>query len=142
MTSNNLVRFSPGVTPLHTLCGQVKVLLFIVTIILTISTFDCRILLAVTAVAAAALASLKPNWKIIWALMLVAMGLNTVNLILFYLFNPHIGCEFVGTCTELFRFTERLVMPAETLWYFAVRTLKVVAMFLVSLWLILSLIHI
>ena len=83
MTSNNLVRFSPGVTPLHTLCGQVKVLLFIVTIILTISTFDCRILLAVTAVAAAALASLKPNWKIIWALMLVAMGLNTVNLILF-----------------------------------------------------------
>lgn len=111
-------------------------LLFIVTIILTISTFDCRILLAVTAVAAAALASLKPNWKIIWALMLVAMGLNTVNLILFYLFNPHIGCEFVGTCTELFRFTERLVMPAETLWYFAVRTLKVVAMFLVSLWLI------
>ena len=136
MTSNNLVRFSPGVTPLHTLCGQVKVLLFIVTIILTISTFDCRILLAVTAVAAAALASLKPNWKIIWALMLVAMGLNTVNLILFYLFNPHIGCEFVGTCTELFRFTERLVMPAETLWYFAVRTLKVVAMFLVSLWLI------
>ena len=136
MTSNNLVRFSPGVTPLHTLCGQVKVLLVIVTIILTISTFDCRILLAVTAVAAAALASLKPNWKIIWALMLVAMGLNTVNLILFYLFNPHIGCEFVGTCTELFRFTERLVMPAETLWYFAVRTLKVVAMFLVSLWLI------
>lgn len=136
MNENGLVHFSPGEYPLQKLCGQVKVMLFIVFTILTIATFDFRILLAVAFVSGLALCSLKPNWKIIMGLMAVALGLNLINLILFYLFNPQIGTEFVGTHTELFRFSERLVMSAETLWYFAVRTLKVLAMFLVSLWLI------
>lgn len=136
MNSNGLVRFSPGELPLQRLCGQVKVLLFIVFTVLIIATFDFRILLAATVISAAALVSLKPNWKLVGALMAVALGLNCVNLVLFYLFNPQIGSEFVGTSTELFRFSARLVMPAETLWYFFVRTVKVLAMFLVSLWLI------
>ena len=118
MNSNGLVRFSPGELPLQRLCGQVKVLLFIVFTVLIIATFDFRILLAVTVISAAALVSLKPNWKLVGALMAVALGLNCVNLVLFYLFNPQIGSEFVGTSTELFRFSARLVMPAETLWYF------------------------
>lgn len=136
MDDNGLVRFSPGDLPLQRLCGQVKVMLFIVFTVLVIATFDFRILLLVTVVSTAALISLKPNWKIIGALMAVALGLNLINLVLFYIFNPKIGCEFVGTCTELFRFSDRLIMPAETLWYFLVRTLKVLAMFMVSLWLI------
>lgn len=136
MNSNGLIHFVPGDLPLERLCGQVKVLLFIVFTILIISTFDFRILFAVTILFSFALASLKPNWKIIIALMLVALLLNTVNLVLFYLFNPMIGTEFVGTTTILFRFSDYLAMPAETLWYFVVRTLKVLAMFIVSLWLI------
>lgn len=136
MNSNSLVRFAPGDLPLQRLCGQVKVLLFIVFTVLIIATFDLRILLPITILFAAALISLKPNPKIIIGLMAVAMGLNLVNLILFYLFNPQIGAEFVGTSTVLFHFSSRLVMPAETLWYFVVRSLKVLAMFMVSLWLI------
>ena len=96
MNSNGLVRFSPGELPLQRLCGQVKVLLFIVFTVLIIATFDFRILLAVTVISAAALVSLKPNWKLVGALMAVALGLNCVNLVLFYLFNPQIGSEFVG----------------------------------------------
>ena len=91
MNSNGLVRFSPGELPLQRLCGQVKVLLFIVFTVLIIATFDFRILLAVTVISAAALVSLKPNWKLVGALMAVALGLNYVNLVLFYLFNPQIG---------------------------------------------------
>lgn len=136
MNDNGMVRFTPGEEPLHRLTGQVKVLLFLVFTVLIIATFDLRILMVVTLLALAALVSLRPNWKVIFALMAVALGLNLVNLLLFYLFNPHIGCEFVGTCTELFRFSEHLILPAETLWYFFVRTIKVLAMFLVSLFLI------
>ena len=69
MNSNGLVRFSPGELPLQRLCGQVKVLLFIVFTVLIIATFDFRILLAVTVISAAALVSLKPNWKLVGALI-------------------------------------------------------------------------
>ncbi len=138
MSDNGLVHFVPGNLPLQRLCGQIKVLLFIVFTILTIATFDCRILLTITLMFSAALISLKPRAKLVFTLMAVALFLNLINLVLFYLFNPYIGSEFVGTSTVLFSFSKRLVMPAETLWYFAVRTLKVAAMFVVSLWLIFS----
>jgi energy-coupling factor transport system permease protein len=127
------INVTPGTTFLDKLSGTTKVRLFLALVILLVATWDIRILFPVLVVALIGLISIKPNWKLVGGLMAFIIVINLFNLFLVWVVSPEYGNSIVGGSTLLFRFTDRYVITAETMWYFLVRFTKFVATFLVSL---------
>ncbi len=127
------INIIPGNTFLDKLSGTTKVRLFFALVILLVATWDMRIILPALAVSIVGLVSIKPNKKLVLGLVGFVTLMNLFNLFLVWVVMPDSGANIVGASTLLFRFSERYVVTAETLWYFAVRFLKFMATFLISL---------
>jgi energy-coupling factor transport system permease protein len=127
------INVTPGTTFLDKLSGTTKVRLFLAMVILLVATWDIRILFPSLVVGLIGLISIKPNWKLVGGLMTFIVIINLFNLFLVWVVSPEYGNSIVGGSTLLFRFTDRYVITAETMWYFLVRFTKFVATFLVSL---------
>ena len=129
-----IINVTPGTTPLHRLNGTTKVAAFITLVVYTMMSFDVRLLLPLFVISWVALFSLKPAWKPILAISLTILLLNLINVFLFWVVNPSVGSELTGgTNTLLYTFNERYFISLETLWYLAVRLLKLLTSFLISI---------
>jgi energy-coupling factor transport system permease protein len=127
------INVTPGTTFLDKLSGTTKVRLFLILIVLMIATWDIRILFPILVAGLIGLISIKPNWKLVGGLMIFIVLVNLFNLFLVWVVTPDYGANLVGGSTLLFRFTERYIVTAETMWYFLVRFTKFIATFVVSL---------
>lgn len=127
------INIIPGNTFLDKLSGTTKVRLFFALIILLVATWDIRIIVPVFILGLIGLISIKPNWKLMSGIIGFIILTNLFNLFLVWVVSPDYGANIVGGSTLLFRFTDRYIITAETLWYFMVRFMKFMATFLVSL---------
>lgn len=125
-------------TFLHRLNGETKVRLFVVALVAVIMSFDLRILVPILLASSLGVLFSKPNWKSIRIVFLIVVGVNLLNLILFYLANPSLGEYWCGENTIIHQFSTRYYVSVETLWYLLVRFIKMVTSFMVSLWFILT----
>lgn len=133
MNDKLIINLIPGDTFLHKLSGATKTRMFIVLIVVTIMTFDIRILGPLFIVSLIALLSTKPNWKQIWWLAVIVLVGNLTNLVLYWIASPDIGKDYCGSSTVICYITDHLFFTKETLWYLSVRLVKMLATFLVSL---------
>lgn len=127
------INLIPGNTFLHKLSGATKTRMFAVLILVSIMTFDIRILAPLFVAGLVALLSTKPNWKQIWWLVVIVVLGNLTNLVMYWFASPDIGKDYCGSSTVILTLTERLFFTKETLWYLFVRLIKMLATFLVSL---------
>lgn len=138
MNDRLIINLVPGDTFLHKLSGASKTRMFAVLIVVTIMTFDVRILLPLLAVSLVAFFSVKPDWKQIWWLVLLVVFGNITNLLLYWLASPNIGLQYSNGSTVLYAFSDYLIVTAETLWYLFARMVKMMATFFLSLTYILA----
>ena len=127
------INIIPGHTFLDKLSGTTKVRLFFALVILLVATWDIRILIPALVVGLIGLISIKPNWKLVSGIIGFIVLTNLFNLFLVWVVSPDYGASIVGGSTLLFRFSDRYIITAETLWYFLVRFSKFMATFLISL---------
>lgn len=138
MNDRLIINLVPGDTFLHKLSGASKTRMFAVLIVVTIMTFDVRILLPLLAVSLVAFFSVKPDWKQIWWLVLIVVVGNITNLVLYWVASPNAGMEYSNGSTVLFAFNNYLIVTAETMWYLFARMVKMMATFFLSLTYILA----
>lgn len=127
------INLIPGDTYLHKLTGKTKTRLFVVLIIYTVMTFDIRILFPMLIAGIIGLVSVKPDWKVIKWIILFIFVSNLINMLLYWVADPNIGEHYCNSCTVLFSFSNRYIVPAESLWYLGVRMVKMMASFFISL---------
>lgn len=133
LTKRLFINVIPGTTFLDRLTGRTKVRLFLAFILLLIATWDMRIILPIFVVSLVGLASIRPNWRLMAGLAGFIALTNLFNLLLIWLVEQGYGDTLVGGSHVLVHVGRHYVLTAETLWYFAVRFLKFMATFLVSI---------
>lgn len=138
MNDKLIINLVPGDTFLHKLSGASKTRMFAVLIVITIMTFDVRIMIPLLIVSLIGFFSVKPDWKQIWWLVLLVIFGNITNLVLYWVASPNIGAEYSNGSTVLFAFNDYLIVTAETLWYLFARMVKMMATFFISLTYILA----
>lgn len=138
MNDRLIINLIPGDTFLHKLSGASKTRMFAVLIVVSIMTFDLRILAPLFVAGLVGLLSVKPDWKQIWWLAVLVVVGNLTNLVLYWVASPDIGMEYCNGSTVLFAFSDRMIVTAETMWYLFVRLVKMLGTFLISLTYILS----
>lgn len=136
--NNFIINLVPGETFLHKLSGTTKVRLFFVLVIYLVMTFDLRLTLPVFILSIIGLISLKPKFKSFSYIIGFVVIMNLVNIILYFLANPHTGSAYINSETVLFQLNSYFAFTAETLWYLGCRFFKMITTFLVSLTFILS----
>lgn len=138
MNDRLIINLVPGDTFLHKLSGASKTRMFAALIVVTIMTFDVRILIPLLAVSLVAFFSVKPDWKQIWWLVVLVVVGNLTNLLLYWVASPNAGMEYSNGSTVLFAFNNYLIVTAETMWYLFARMVKMMATFFLSLTYILA----
>ena len=138
MNDKLIINLVPGDTFLHKLSGATKTRLFAVLIVVTIMTFDVRILIPLLIMSLVAFFSVKPDWKQIWWLVVLVVIGNITNLVLYWLASPNIGLQYSNGSTVLFAFNDYLIVTAETMWYLFARMVKMMGTFFLSLTYILA----
>lgn len=138
MNDRLIINLIPGDTYLHKLSGASKTRMFAVLIVVTIMTFDIRILAPLFVIGLVGMLSVKPDWKQIWWLVVLVVVGNVSNLVLYWLASPDVGREYCNTSTVLFAFNDYLIVTGETMWYLLVRMVKMMGTFFISLTYILA----
>lgn len=133
MDNRLFINLTPGKTFLDRLTGKTKVRMFFAFIFILIATWDIRIILPVFILSLIGLLSLKSNLTSVKLVTAFVIFSNILNLLLIWVVSPDYGLSICGGSTVLFRFTDFYVVTAETLWYFLVRFLKLMATFLAAL---------
>ena len=138
MNDRLIINLVPGDTFLHKLSGASKTRMFAVLIVVSIMTFDVRILIPLFVLSLIGFFSVKPDWKQIWWLVVLVVFGNITNLVLYWLASPDAGVEYSNGSTVLFAFNSYLIVTAETMWYLFARMVKMMATFFLSLTYILA----
>ena len=138
MNDKLIINLIPGDTYLHKLSGATKTRMFAVLIVVTIMTFDVRILFPLLVIGLFAFFSHKPDWKQIWWLIVLVIIGNLTNLVLYWLASPDAGMEYSNGSTVLYAFNDYLIVTAETMWYLFARMVKMMTTFFLSLTYILA----
>lgn len=131
--NNFIINLIPGETFLHKLSGTTKVRLFFVFIVYLIMTFDFRLILPALILGVVGLVSLKPKFKSLKYLMGIVVVMNVVNIILYYVADPHLSTNYSAQETVWFALNDYFVFTYETMWFLLCRFLKMIATFLISL---------
>lgn len=128
-----IINVVKGPTFLHQLNGKTKVILFLVSILAIIMSFDFRILAPLFILYTIGLISLKPSLKVVLGLLGFILLMQSFNLVLYWVVNPDIGSYFTnGEKTILLSLGSRY-LSQQTLYYLSVRLLKMITSFLASL---------
>ncbi|NLA82265.1 MAG: energy-coupling factor transporter transmembrane protein EcfT [Clostridiaceae bacterium] len=138
MDNKLIINFTLGETPLHQLTGTTKVRFFLCMMAFLIAIWDIRVIVPLLFIFSAGVVSTKPYWKPIRIVLTVVILMNLFNLFLYYIFNPTIGLEWTGTFTQFGSILGRYVLGYESMWYFAVRFLKMITTFVLCMVFILS----
>lgn len=138
MNDKLIINLIPGDTFLHKLSGASKTRMFAVLIVVTIMTFDVRIMIPLLILSLIAFFSVKPDWKQIWWLIVLVVIGNLTNLVLFWVASPDAGMQYCNGSTLLYAFNDYLIVTSETMWYLFARLVKMITTFFLSLTYILA----
>ncbi len=131
---NTLIQFQPGHTWIESFNGASRVIFFVGNVFLLLIGMDIRIILPMLVLNAVLLAIANPGKKriglVVWAMIIF----NLINILMFYLVNPTIGNTYTDSYTLLFKFNDYFVVTLESLYYFAIRLLKIFSIVIATLW--------
>ncbi|MCW6666202.1 energy-coupling factor transporter transmembrane protein EcfT [Aerococcaceae bacterium NML190938] len=133
-----MIRYHLGNRFFDQLTGATKVQLFLVSVLLMMISFDLRVIVPLFLIHLAIYKSVYEPMAALKFIFRFTIAMNFLNFLLFYLVNPVIGTDLVGTTTILWRFTDHYVIAYETLIYFITRLLKILGTLIISLWFIMS----
>lgn len=138
MENSFLISYLPGDHLVQRLNGSTKILLLAASLALIMVSFDIRILLPTLAFNLILVLSVRPKWRQIRGITLFIIFMNLFNILLMYLVSPTIGVSEIGQSHVWFAITTRYVITPETIFYLGIRLLKMLSMFVASLWFVLS----
>lgn len=133
MDDKLFITLTPGDTFLDKLTGKTKVRLFFLLVFILTFTWDIRIIFPCFILSIVTLISIKPDKKKNMAIIIFALLMNLFNLLLTWIIEPDYGLSVVGASTVMFKFSSRLIVTKETVWYLAIRLIKFMGSFLLSL---------
>jgi energy-coupling factor transport system permease protein len=134
-----IINYSPGATALHRLNGTTKVLAFIVMTAYVIMTYDVRVMAVMFIFCTGAVISLRPNWKpILFILFFMTITAGIIGSLIIILVKPSTGLSHVGGATYIIRWSERVYLTRELLWYAGAMFFKRLSSLSTALVLILS----
>ena len=139
MNNRFVINYTPGNTPLQRLNGATKVFGFIIITIYVIMTFDLRVMIPMFVLCTIGIISVKPHWKPI-LLMLGFMFLmqGVLGSVLIIIARPSTGLTYTGMETLIVRYSEKLYITKELLWYVGVLFFKRLCSFSTALVFILT----
>jgi len=134
-----MINYSPGNTTIHKLNGATKVFGFAVITVYIIMTFDVRVMIPMFLACLLGIISMKPNWKPIIAMFLfLTVTAGIIGSLMVLVVKPNSGLTHVGGETMLIRFSPRLYITKETLWYMGAMFFKRVCALSTSILFVLS----
>lgn len=102
---------------IHRLCGLTKLIFFLMWTLVTMLTYDTRVL-AVMVFASIVIFSLsKTEWKQVRSVFLFIMFFLLLNVTAIFLFSPYEGCKIYGSRTDLLHIAGNYTFTAEQLFY-------------------------
>ena len=102
---------------IHRLSGLTKLIFFLMWTLVTMLTYDTRIL-AVMVVASVVIFGLsKTEWKQVRSVFLFIMFFLLLNVTAIFLFSPYEGCKIYGSRTDLLHIAGNYTFTAEQLFY-------------------------
>lgn len=102
---------------IHRLCGLTKLIFFLMWTLVTMLTYDTRVL-AVMVFASIVIFSLsKTEWKQVRSVFLFIMFFLLLNVTAIFLFSPYEGCKIYGSRTDLMHIAGNYTFTAEQLFY-------------------------
>ena len=104
-------------TWIHELCGVTKLLFFLLWSIVSMLSYDTRVLLVMLVCSLIIFAMSKTRWKQVGLVFKFIMLFLCINLIAIYLFSPDQGTKIYGTQTVLLPLAGRYSVTMEQLFY-------------------------
>lgn len=118
MNNRFLVSYVPGETPIHRLNGATKVAGFLIITVYISMTFDVRVMLPMFLFCIGCIVSMRPNYgpiRFMFWFLFITVGV--VGSLMMFFVTPDAAIKYVGQDTVIARFTDRLYLSKEWLWY-------------------------
>lgn len=113
----NLFNYIDRPSPIHSLTGATKFVCLLLWSFAAMSTYDTRMLIAMTVASIILFAVGRIHFKdvsFMFGFMVIFLVLNSICI---YLFSPRHGTQIYGTCTLLFGMSGKYALTAEQLFY-------------------------
>ncbi len=117
MAAKTILNYIPKKSFIHELSGTTKLIVFLLLSIVSMITFDIRVLLAILIFSYANFKASKIKFKEVSFMVNFILVFTLINFILLYLFNPNYGPNLYGSRTVLFHLFGRYDVTVEQLFY-------------------------
>ncbi len=117
MAAKTILNYIPKKSFIHELSGTTKLILFLLLSIVSMITFDIRVLLAILIFSYANFKASKIKFKEVSFMVNFILVFTLINFFLLYLFNPNYGPNLYGSRTVLFHIAGRYDVTVEQLFY-------------------------
>ncbi len=114
---SKILSYEEKETWIHRLSGVTKLIFFILWCVVSMISYDTRILIIMILFSLIIFKMSKTEWKQVGAVFKMVMLFLMLNVIAVFLLSPYQGTEIYGTRTELFPIVGPYVMTAEQLFY-------------------------
>lgn len=134
-----VINYVPGNSLLQKLNGATKVSWFFIITVYVIMTFDLRVMIPMFALCVCGIISIRPHWKpilIMLGFMFLMQGV--FGSVLVILAKPSCGLTYTGMETVIVRYSEKMYISKELLWYISVLFFKRLCSFSTALIFILT----
>ncbi|MFC3928206.1 energy-coupling factor transporter transmembrane component T family protein [Streptococcus caprae] len=115
--ANRLIGYREGEGFLYRLSGASKLLFFVIVSIACMTTYDTRLILAVSLFSLFLFKQAKIRWRDISFVIKIIMVIATFNVIMVYVFAPYYGGKLYGTETILIKGWGWFYLSAQELFY-------------------------
>lgn len=109
---------------IHRLCGLTKLIFFLMWTLVTMLTYDTRVLAVMVFASIVIFGLSKTEWKQVRSVFLFIMFFLLLNVTAIFLFSPYEGCKIYGSRTDLMHIAGNYTFTAEQLFYELNVTLK------------------
>ncbi len=102
---------------IHRLCGLTKLIFFLMWTLVTMLTYDTRVLAVMVCASIVIFSLSKTEWKQVRSVFLFIMFFLLLNVTAIFLFSPYEGCKIYGSRTDLLHIAGNYTFTAEQLFY-------------------------
>lgn len=102
---------------IHRLCGLTKLIFFLMWTLVTMLTYDTRVLAVMVFASIVIFGLSKTEWNQVRSVFLFIMFFLLLNVTAIFLFSPYEGCKIYGSRTDLLHIAGNYTFTAEQLFY-------------------------
>ncbi len=117
MAAKTVLNYIPRESIIHQLCGTTKLIIFLVFSLVSIITYDIRVIALILVYAITCFFLSKIRFKEVKTMFGFILAFLIVNYLCVYFFSPNYGCELYGSKTVLFHLFGKYDITKEQLFY-------------------------